>query len=122
MADLRYYATGKRKSAVARVWLYPGDGNMVINGKDFDEYFDVDTARLIAQQPFVVTGTLGKYNVLCTVKGGGKNGQCEALRHGIARALLQANDEFRLSLKKGLQGQGEEKIWSCRGKKEVPVL
>ncbi len=100
MADIRYYATGKRKSAIARVWIFPGDGKIVINGKDFDEYFDVDTARIIAQQPFVVTGTLGKYDVLANIKGGGKNGQCEALRHGIARALLQANEEFRLPLKK----------------------
>ncbi len=100
MSDVRYYATGKRKSAVARVWIYHGDGKIIVNGKDFDDYFDVDTARLIAQQPFVVTGTLGKYDVLATIKGGGKNGQCEALRHGIARGLLEANEEFRLPLKK----------------------
>jgi len=100
MADIRYYATGKRKTAMARVWIYPGDGKIVVNDKDFDEYFDVDTARLVVQQPFVVTGTLGKYNVIANIKGGGKNSQCEALRHGIARTLLQANDEFRLPLKK----------------------
>ena len=100
MAETRYYATGKRKSSVARVWVYPGNGNLVVNGKDFDQYFDVDTARLIVQQPFNVTGTLGKYDVLVNVRGGGKSGQCEAIRHGIARALLKAGEEFRLPLKK----------------------
>ncbi len=100
MEQDRYYATGKRKSAVARVWIYAGSGKITVNNKDFDDYFDVVTARIIADQPFDVTGTKGKFDVFATVKGGGKNGQCEALRHGIARALQSMDPELRIPLKK----------------------
>ncbi len=96
----RYYATGKRKSSIARVWLMPGSGNIVVNGKSFDEYFDVDTARLVVEQPFKVTGSENKFDVKATVKGGGKSGQCEAIRHGIARALQSVNEDYRTPLKK----------------------
>ncbi len=100
MEQTRYYATGKRKSAVARIWIYPGQGNITVNGRPFDEFFDVDTARLIAEQPFVLTQTQGKFDVLATVKGGGKNGQCEAIRHGIAKALQTVDESYRIPLKK----------------------
>ncbi len=96
----RYYATGKRKTSIARVWLMPGSGNIIVNGKSFDEYFDVDTAKLVVDQPFKVTGSVNKFDVKATVKGGGKTGQCEALRHGIARALQAMNEEYRTPLKK----------------------
>ncbi len=96
----RYYATGKRKSAIARVWIIPGSGNITVNGRSFDEYFDVDTARLVVEQPFKVTGSENKFDVKVTVKGGGKSGQCEAIRHGIARALQAVNEDYRTPLKK----------------------
>ena len=83
----RFYATGKRKSAVARVWLYAGSGNIIVNDKEFDDYFDLPTARIIAEQPFTLLDVKGKFDVLVTVKGGGKNAQSEAIRHGIAKAL-----------------------------------
>jgi small subunit ribosomal protein S9 len=100
MEQTRHYATGKRKTATARVWIYPGEGKMTANRKPFDEYFDVDTARLITEQPFVVTNTVGKYDAMIKVKGGGKSGQSEAVRHGIALALLLADEVHRIPLKK----------------------
>ncbi len=100
MEEMRYYGTGKRKTAIAQVWISPGEGNITVNGRSFDEYFDIDTARIVAEQPFVVTDTNGKFNTVVRVKGGGKSGQSEAIRHGIARALLMANDEYRIPLKK----------------------
>ncbi len=96
----RIYATGKRKSAVARVWITPGTGQVTVNGKDFDDYFDMETARLVVNQPFEVTNTLGKIDVFATLKGGGKTGQSEALRHGIARALQIMDPDLRVPLKK----------------------
>ncbi len=96
----RIYATGKRKSAVARVWIMPGTGQVTVNGKDFDDYFDMETARLVVNQPFEVTNTLGKIDVFATLKGGGKTGQSEALRHGIARALQIMDPDLRAPLKK----------------------
>ncbi len=100
MEQTRHYATGKRKTAAARVWIYPGEGRMTANEKPFDEYFDVDTTRLITEQPFVVTNTVGKYDAMIKVKGGGKSGQSEAVRHGIALALLLADEGHRIPLKK----------------------
>lgn len=100
MADNRFYATGKRKLAVARVWLSPGQGDIKVNGREIEEYFDVETARIIVETPFTVTNTKGKFDVSATVKGGGKSGQCEALRHGIAKALCLADPEYRTPLKK----------------------
>ncbi len=100
MSEISYYATGKRKTAIARVWIIPGSGNITVNKKAFDDYFDVDTARIIVERPFVVTGTLGKFDVKTTVRGGGKSAQAEAIRHGIAKALLEVNPEFRPALKK----------------------
>ncbi|HFC97870.1 MAG TPA: 30S ribosomal protein S9 [Thermosulfurimonas dismutans] len=97
----RYYATGKRKTAIARVWITPGSGRIVVNQKDFDEYFyDHIVARYIVEQPFRLTGTEGKFDVYCTVKGGGKNAQAEAIRHGIAKALTEYHPDYRPPLKK----------------------
>jgi small subunit ribosomal protein S9 len=96
----RIYATGKRKTAVARVWIYPGSGKVTVNGKDIDEYFDLETARLVVNQPLEVTDTIGKIDVFATIRGGGSSGQSEALRHGIAKALQIMNPDFRAPLKK----------------------
>ena len=94
------YGTGRRKSSVARVRLYSGDGKVVINGRTIDEYFGLDTLKLIVRQPLVLTATEGKYDVICTVAGGGVTGQAGAIRHGISRALLQAEGDLRPALKK----------------------
>ncbi len=95
-----FYGTGRRKSSVARVRIIPGTGNVTINGKDMSEYFGLETLKMIVTQPFGVTKTVGTFDVICTVKGGGVSGQAGAIRHGIARALLQAGDEYRSPLKK----------------------
>lgn len=95
-----YYGTGRRKHSVARVRLYPGNGSITINGRSIDEYFGLDTLKVIVRQPFEVTNTAGKFDVVCTVRGGGVSGQAGAIRHGIARALLQNGDEMRPELKK----------------------
>ena len=95
-----YYGTGRRKSSVSRVRLYPGTGTITINGRDIDDYFGLDTLKLIVRQPLALTDTLGKFDVVCTVAGGGVSGQAGAIRHGISRALLQHSDEMRPILKK----------------------
>ena len=94
-----FYGTGRRKKSVARVRLYPGTGAFTINGKTADEYFGLDTLKLIINQPFGVTETTGKFDVVTTVRGGGISGQAGAIRHGIARALLQVEDSYRAPLK-----------------------
>ncbi len=97
----RYYGTGRRKSSVARVYVTPGTGKITINKKDIEEYFGLDTLKVIVRQPFAVTGTDGKFDVLVNVYGGGFTGQAGAIRHGIARALSEANtEEYRPALKK----------------------
>ena len=96
----RYYGTGRRKSSVARVYLTPGTGKVTINKRDMDDYFGLETLKLIVNQPFVVTNTAGKYDVLVNVRGGGFTGQAGAIRHGIARALLTVDADFRPILKK----------------------
>ncbi len=94
------YGTGRRKSSVARVRVYEnGTGSITVNGRDIEEYFGLDTLKLIARQPLMVTDTLGKVDVVVTVAGGGVTGQAGAIRHGIARALLGVNPEFRPALK-----------------------
>ena len=95
-----FYGTGRRKHSVSRVRLYPGTGKVTINDRDIDEYFGLDTLKLIVRQPFEVTNTAGKFDVVCTVRGGGVSGQAGAIRHGIARALLQADADYRPVLKK----------------------
>ena len=94
------YGTGRRKSSVARVRLYEGGtGSIIINGRDIDEYFGLDTLKLLVRQPLVTTNTLGKVDIVCTVAGGGVTGQAGAIRHGISRALLEMNAEYRPALK-----------------------
>lgn len=100
MAQVQYYGTGRRKESIARVRLVPGDGRVVINNREMDEYFGLDTLKLIVKQPLVLTNTLGRYDVLVKVEGGGYTGQAGAIRHGISRALLEADPELRGSLKK----------------------
>ncbi len=100
MADkIMFYGTGRRKNAIARVRLVEGKGNITINGKDINEYFGIETLKVIVKQPLTATNTLEKYDVIAKVQGGGFTGQAGAVRHGIARALLQANNEFRPTLK-----------------------
>lgn len=94
-----FYGTGRRKSSVARVRLVEGNGKITINGKDIDEFFGLETLKVIVRQPLTVTNTTTKYDVICTVKGGGFTGQAGAIRHGIARALNEANSEYRPTLK-----------------------
>jgi small subunit ribosomal protein S9 len=100
MAQVQYIGTGRRKNSVARVRLVPGDGNIVINKRDIDEYMDYETLKSIIKQPLVETDTLGKYDVHVNVNGGGYTGQAGAIRHGIARALLLADPEYRPALKR----------------------
>ena len=95
-----FYGTGRRKKSVARVRLYPGSGEITINGRSIDEYFGLETLKLIVNQPFGVTGTQGKFDIVANVAGGGISGQAGAIRHGVARALLAADANYRPALKK----------------------
>ena len=95
-----FYGTGRRKSSTARVRLYPGTGTITINGRDIDSYFGLETLKLIINQPFAVTDTMGKFDIVANVRGGGFSGQAGAIRHGAARALLLADETFRAPLKK----------------------
>lgn len=99
MAAARYYGTGRRKSSVARVYLVPGSGKITVNKRDIEEYFGLETLKLIIRQPLEVTGTTGKFDISINVCGGGTTGQAGAIRHGISRALLQYNPELRSVLK-----------------------
>ena len=94
-----FYGTGRRKKSVARVRIYPGSGEITINGRSIDEYFGLETLKLIVNQPFGVTGTAGKFDIVANVAGGGISGQAGAIRHGVARALLAADAEYRPALK-----------------------
>jgi small subunit ribosomal protein S9 len=95
-----YYATGRRKSSVARTWIKPGNGNLIINNRPADQYFRIQTTYKTLLQPLALTNTLGEFDVKVTVKGGGYSGQAGAIRHGITRALMLANPEFRSQLKR----------------------
>ena len=99
MATTKYYGTGRRKSSVARVYLVPGTGKVTINKRDIDEYLGLETLKVVVRQPLVATETADKFDVLVNVKGGGYTGQAGAIRHGIARALLQVDAEYRPTLK-----------------------
>ena len=99
MATTKYYGTGRRKSSVARVYLVPGTGKITINKRDIDEYLGLETLKVVVRQPLVATETVDKFDVLVNVKGGGYTGQAGAIRHGIARALLQVDAEYRPVLK-----------------------
>ena len=100
MANTKYYGTGRRKSSVARVYLVPGTGKITINKRDIDEYFGLETLKVIVRQPLVATETADKYDVLVNVRGGGTTGQAGAIRHGISRALLTVDGDYRPVLKK----------------------
>ena len=97
--NIVFYGTGRRKNAIARVRLVEGTGKITINGKDIDEFFGLETLKVIVRQPLTVTNTTSKFDVIANVKGGGISGQAGAIRHGIARALNEANSEYRPALK-----------------------
>ena len=100
MAEVtKFYGTGRRKNAIAKVWLVPGTGNVTVNKRELGEYFGKKTMEMIVRQPLVLTSTLDKFDVIASVKGGGTTGQAGAIRHGIARALVQADAEMRPTLK-----------------------
>ena len=99
MANAKFYGTGRRKKSIARVYLVPGTGNITINKRSIDEYFGLETLKVVVRQPLAATETADKYDVIVTVKGGGYTGQAGAIRHGIARALLQVDGEYRPTLK-----------------------
>lgn len=100
MASAKFYGTGRRKKSIARVYLVPGTGKITINKRDIDEYFGLETLKVIVRQPLALTETEGKFDVIVNVHGGGYTGQAGAIRHGISRALLQVDGEFRSTLKK----------------------
>lgn len=99
MAEIQYYGTGRRKTSIARVYLRPGSGKIVVNKRDFDEYFPNRVLKMIIRQPLLVTETDDKFDILINVEGGGPSGQAGAIRHGISRALLEYNAELRPRLK-----------------------
>ena len=120
-----YYGTGRRKSSVARVRVYPGTGKITINERDIDDYFGLDTLKLIVRQPLALTDTAEKFDIVCRVAGGGVTGQAGAIRHGIARALLQVDEELRSPLKKaGLLTRDprmkERKKYGLKGARRAP--
>lgn len=100
MAKIQYYGTGRRKKSIARVRLVPGQGKIIINDRELDGYFGLETLKVIVRQPLELTNTVGKFDALCKVTGGGYTGQAGAIRHGISRALLKFNEELRPDLKK----------------------
>ena len=100
MAEQRFYATGKRKTSVARVWLKPGTGHVTINNKPIDQYIDRETSKMVVFQPLTLTGTFGKLDIMVNVHGGGISGQAGAIKHGVSKALLEYNPEFREVLKR----------------------
>ncbi|WP_409303799.1 30S ribosomal protein S9 [Peribacillus sp. SCS-155] len=125
MAQVQYYGTGRRKSSVARVRLVPGEGRIVVNNREIEEYIPFAALREVVKQPLVATETTGNYDVLVNVSGGGYTGQAGAIRHGIARALLQADPEFRPSLKSaGLLTRDarmkERKKYGLKGARRAP--
>ncbi len=120
-----FYGTGRRKSSVARVRVYNGTGNVTINGRDIDDYFGLETLKVIVRQPLTLTETADKFDVVCTVTGGGVTGQAGAIRHGISRALLQFDEELRPTLKKaGLLTRDprmkERKKYGLKGARRAP--
>ncbi len=120
-----FYGTGRRKSSVARVRVYNGTGKITINDRDIDDYFGLETLKLIVRQPLNLTGTLDKFDIVCRVAGGGVTGQAGAIRHGISRALLQYDAELRAALKKaGLLTRDprmkERKKYGLKGARRAP--
>ncbi len=120
-----FYGTGRRKKSVARVRLYPGSGVITINGRDIDDYFGLETLKLVVNQPFAVTETVGKFDIVANVNGGGFSGQAGAIRHGVARALLGADETYKPLLKKaGLLTRDprmkERKKYGLKGARRAP--
>ncbi len=101
MAEIQYYGTGRRKTAVARVYLRPGTGNIIVNRRSFDDFFPSRVLKMVIRQPLLLTETQDKFDILVNVRGGGSTGQAGAIRHGISRALLEYNGELRPKLKAG---------------------
>ena len=125
MAQVQYIGTGRRKSSVARVRLVPGDGQIIINGREIESYIPFAALRDVVKQPLVATETTGSYNILVNVNGGGYTGQAGAIRHGIARALLQVDPEYRPTLKRaGLLTRDarmkERKKYGLKGARRAP--
>jgi len=125
MAIASYYGTGRRKSSVARVYLVPGSGTITVNKRDIEQYFGMETLKLIIRQPLEITGTAGKFDIKINVFGGGYTGQAGAIRHGISRALLLADSDFRPVLKKaGLLTRDprmkERKKYGLKGARRAP--
>ncbi len=125
MAKLYYYGTGRRKKSIARVRLLPGGGNITINNRDLEEYLDFETLRSEVRRPLEITDTMNRFDVIATVKGGGFTGQAGALRHGISRALVQADQDLRGTLKKaGFLTRDarakERKKYGLRGARRAP--
>ena len=125
MAQVQYIATGRRKSSTARVRLVPGEGKVIINGREMNDYIPFAALREVVNQPLVATETLGSYDVLVNVNGGGYTGQAGAIRHGIARALLKVDPEFRSTLKRaGLLTRDprmkERKKYGLKGARRAP--
>lgn len=100
MAEQKFYATGKRKTSIARVWIKPGTGTIVVNTHPVEEYFGRETSQMVVRQPLELTDNVGKFDVIATVAGGGPSGQAGAVKHGITKALLEVNPELRAVLKK----------------------
>jgi small subunit ribosomal protein S9 len=100
MAEQRYYATGKKKTSIARVWIKPGSGNIVVNQRSLDEFFGRETSKMVVHQPLELTDNVGKFDISVNVCGGGPSGQAGAIKHGITKALLEADPELRAVLKK----------------------
>ena len=100
MAENKFYATGKRKTSVARVWMKPGSGSIVVNQKPIDEYFGRETSKMVVHQPLELTGNVGKFDIFVSVCGGGPSGQAGAIKHGITKALMEADGNLRDALKK----------------------
>lgn len=125
MAQVQYIGTGRRKSSVARVRLVPGTGKIIVNDREIEDYIPFEALRVVVRQPLVATETVGSYDVLVNVSGGGYTGQAGAIRHGVARALLQADPEFRPTLKRaGLLTRDprmkERKKYGLKGARRAP--
>ena len=128
MTEKRFYATGKRKSAIARIYMKEGTGVLQVNKRNFDDYFTRESLKMIIQQPLEMTGKKGLFDFYINVDGGGIAGQAGAIKHGISKALVEYDEELRSALKKagfpdaGFPHQGKKEIRSAGGQKTVPVL
>ena len=116
-----FYGTGRRKKSVARVRVYAGSGKITINNRDIDDYFGLETLKLIVRQPLALTGTADKFDIVCNVQGGGVTGQAGAIRHGLSRALLQYDENLRPALKKaGFLTRDPRKKYGLKGARRAP--